>query len=197
MDHTRSRLTRTLVVLAAVLAVLVPGSPAWAHNALAKASPAKNATVKKAPTSVQLKFLQKLNPDLTTIAVTDEAKNPVPADEPEVDGATGSLTFTEPLGNGAYQVAYRVVSRDGHTVQGAYKFTVADPTQTASPAPSAEPATAAPSTPAEPSATPSSVAIEETSSTFSTVAGLITGIVVVLLLAGLGAVLFLRRRRVS
>jgi hypothetical protein len=31
------------------------------------------------------------------------------------------------LANGPYTVAYRVVSVDGHTVQGSYTFTVADP----------------------------------------------------------------------
>jgi copper resistance protein C len=131
---------------AAILAVLT-GSPAWAHNSLTDASPARNATVKKAPEQVKLTFLQKLDPNLT-IAVSDADKQKVAAGEPEANGKVGTLTFDEPLINGTYTVAYRVVSTDGHPVQGSYRFTVADP--------SAAPASAAP---AAPSTAPTSPAV--------------------------------------
>ncbi|HET6484079.1 MAG TPA: copper resistance CopC family protein [Actinoplanes sp.] len=132
--------TRLLVALAAILAVLLPSAPAFAHNALTDASPAKGSTVKKAPTSVKLKFLQKLNPDYTTITVTGTAT--IETSEPRVDGPTASITF-EPLANGVYSVAYRVVSKDGHTVQGSYKFTVADPSASSSTSASASPSPSA------------------------------------------------------
>jgi len=137
----RMNKTRLLVALAAILAVLLPSAPAFAHNALTDASPAKGSTVKKAPTSVKLKFLQKLNPDYTTITVTGTAT--IETSEPRVDGPTASITF-EPLANGVYSVAYRVVSKDGHTVQGSYKFTVADPSASSSTSASAS-ASASPS----------------------------------------------------
>ena len=190
--------TRLLVALAAMLAVLLPGAPAFAHNALAQATPAKGATVAKAPTSVKLKFLQKLNPDYTTITVTGAAK--VETSEPEVDGATGTVTF-DALANGAYTVAYRVVSKDGHTVQGSYKFTVADPSATA------EPTTAAPTTPA---ADESLVAVPPPSSAPAATTELASdqddaggnGLLIALIVAGLavvalGVFLVSRRRRTS
>jgi len=136
----RMNKTRLLVALAAILAVLLPSAPAFAHNALTDASPAKGSTVKKAPTSVKLKFLQKLNPDYTTITVTGTAT--IETSEPRVDGPTASITF-EPLANGVYSVAYRVVSKDGHTVQGSYKFTVADPSASSSTSASASPSPSA------------------------------------------------------
>ena len=176
---------RLLLALAATLAVLLPGTPAWAHNALAEANPAKNATVRKAPTRVTLRFLQKLKPGDTTITVT--GASPVRASGPTVDGATSSITFA-PLGNGAYTVAYRVVSKDGHTVQGSYRFTVADPTRTAAPTPPASPAAAPPSPVA---VVPAPVA-QQKSSTFP-VAAVVAGVVVLALVAAGG--LFLARRR--
>ncbi|MFD1367935.1 copper resistance CopC family protein [Actinoplanes sichuanensis] len=216
MDHTdrirglrhsgraATRLSRPLLALAALLAVLLPGVPAWAHNALAEANPAKNATLKKSPSEVKLRFLQKLNPDYTTITVSDAAKAKVATSDPKVDGATGSVTFGAPLVNGVYTVAYQVVSTDGHTVKGSYQFTVNDP---AAVEPSSAPPSLAATTEPAPAATtssattspattsPATVDLAEKSeeSSNSTLYGLIAGIVVVL--AAGAAFLFIRRRK--
>lgn len=178
--------------------MLLPGVPAWAHNALAEANPAKNATLKKSPSEVKLRFLQKLDPKYTTITVSDAAKAKVETSAPKVDGATGSVTFAAPLTNGAYTVAYQVVSTDGHTVKGSYQFTVNDPAAAEpSSAPSSLPPTTEPATQATTAApTPSAVSdlVEKSEeSSNSTLYGLIAGIVVVL--AAGAAFLFIRRRK--
>jgi LPXTG-motif cell wall-anchored protein len=197
MDHTDrirgARLSRPLLALAALLAVLLPGVPAWAHNALAEANPAKNATLKKSPSEVKLRFLQKLDPDYTTITVSDAGKAKVGTSAPKVTGATGSVTVDAPLANGVYTVAYQVVSTDGHTVKGSYRFTVEDPA--ASPAASAAPAETSPAetspaaSPPSLQADPASTVTETTDNTYFIVAG------VVVLLAAVAAFLFLRRRK--
>ncbi len=140
MDHTdRSRrpvpVIRALLALAAVLTVLLPGAPAWAHNSLVDAQPARNAALAEAPAEVKLSFLQKLNPEFTTIVVSDAAQQKVPAEAPEVANKTATLTLSAPLANGAYTVAYQVVSTDGHTVKGSYKFAVNAPVAASEPAP--------------------------------------------------------------
>jgi methionine-rich copper-binding protein CopC len=148
------RITRLLAAasVAAVFAALT-GSPAWAHNSLTDASPAKNATLKKAPGGVKLTFLQRVDPDALEIAVADSAKREVAASGPTASGKSGTLTFDDTLANGTYTVTYRVVSLDGHPVRGSYKFTVADasaPTPASpaarTPAPTTAPAAAAPAT---------------------------------------------------
>ncbi|AYF27134.1 copper resistance protein CopC [Micromonospora tulbaghiae] len=136
--RTRSVTALLAAVLTALL--LVPATPAAAHNSLQEATPARDARLTAAPTQVTLRFLQRLNPSFTTITVSDAGQRRVPTSAPAVDGATGTVTIDEPLGNGTYTVAYRVVSRDGHPVQGSYRFTVADP---AAPAPSASASSAA------------------------------------------------------
>ncbi|KAB1929014.1 copper resistance protein CopC [Micromonospora noduli] len=120
-------------VLAVLVAVLIPGSPAWAHNSLRTATPARDATVPSAPTEVTLEFMQRLDPAFATIVLTDAAKRKLPTGEPVVTGAKSTVQVTDALPNGTYTVAYRVVSVDGHPVQGSYPFTVADPTSSAAP----------------------------------------------------------------
>ncbi|MFS8479816.1 MAG: copper resistance protein CopC [Micromonosporaceae bacterium] len=131
-------------VLAAVLVALTPVRPAWAHAQLIGTDPADGAVLATPPERVTLEFNESLNPTYTTIVVTDASAERVPSSEPEVSGPRGSVTFTQPLTDGTYTVAYRVVSRDGHPVQGAFTFTVGEP----APSSATPPATTAPSGPA-------------------------------------------------
>ncbi|GAA0516560.1 hypothetical protein Ade02nite_25300 [Paractinoplanes deccanensis] len=184
--------SRLLLALVAALAVLLPGAPAWAHNSLAEATPAKNATLKKAPESVKLRFLQKLNPTATKITISGDA--PVTASSPKIDGATGTITF-EPLPNGVYTVAYDVISKDGHAVKGSYKFTVAAPESTTAPtsaaaSPSTEPTIVPPTTAATSAAPAALVSDDSSSNTTIWVVALVAGVVIV----GGGVFLALRRR---
>ncbi|MEU4472091.1 copper resistance CopC family protein [Micromonospora sp. NPDC023888] len=139
-------------VLAVLVALLVPAAPAWAHNSLRSSTPARDATLSSAPTEIALEFMQRLDPTFTTIVLTDAARRKLATGEPVVAGATSTVEVTDTLPNGRYTVAYRVVSADGHPVQGSYPFTVADPASSA--APVADAGTSA--------ATPSAAAVVET-----------------------------------
>ncbi len=175
--------------------MLAPATPALAHNQLVSAKPARDATLRQAPAAVTLAFLQKLDPEFTTVAVSDAGKQPVPASEPEVKAKTAKVTLDQPLVNGKYTVAYRVVSVDGHTVQGSYTFTVADPSASASP--SAAPSPAAPVASPSAAATPGTVPVAaETDS--GGPAGLLAGIgAAVVVLAAVAIFLYVSRRRRS
>ncbi|MGW5077603.1 copper resistance CopC family protein [Micromonospora echinospora] len=192
--------TRTVSALLAALftaaLLLVPATPAAAHNSLQEATPARDARLTTAPTQVTLRFMQRLNPAFTTITLRDAAQRQVPASEPAVDGATGTVTIEEPLGNGTYTVAYRVVSRDGHPVQGSYRFTVADPAAppAAVPSPTAD-ASAGTSAPAGTSAgTDASPASADDG---GLPVGLLAGGAVAAVAAAAVVALLLRRRRPS
>ncbi|GGQ73626.1 copper resistance CopC family protein [Couchioplanes azureus] len=194
-----ARLTALLLaVAAAALTVLLPGGPAWAHNALAEAVPAKNAVLKKAPGTVKLRFLQKLNPDLTTVTVSDAGKKPVPVSPPKVDGATVSVTLPVPPANGKYTVAYRVVSQDGHTVQGSYDFTVKDPSAAApaASAPATLPSAAAASAVATGSPAPGTPPAQPEKTASSTLSGgAVAGIIAAVLVVAAATGFLVRRRR--
>ncbi|MET7959515.1 copper resistance CopC family protein [Micromonospora zamorensis] len=132
-------------VLVVVVALLVPAAPAWAHNSLKSATPARDATVPSAPTEVTLEFMQPLDPTFTTIVLTDAARRKLATGDPVVVGAKSTVQVTDPLPNGTYTVAYRVVSADGHPVQGSYPFTVAHPASSVAPVADAGTSAAAPS----------------------------------------------------
>ncbi|MGK5682937.1 copper resistance CopC family protein [Actinoplanes sp. URMC 104] len=117
------RLAAACFALALALA-LAPATPAQAHAELVSASPAQGAALATAPAAVTLRFTEKLNPDFTTIVVSNAARQRIPASPPAVHDADGTITLEGLLPSGAYTVAYRVVSVDGHTVQGSYDFTV-------------------------------------------------------------------------
>ena len=192
-----SALGLAAVLLAATALLAAPASPAYAHNVLRKATPAQDAELTKAPTKVTLDFLQKLNPAFTTVTLSDADKQPVATSEPEVDGTKATVTIDSPLPNGVYTVAYRVVSNDGHPVQGSYKFTVADPTATAEPSPSPEPTepTESPSPTAEQtSVAPASPAASDSSGGGAGTPAQQTGAAEQAALA-IGAVVVLLRRR--
>ncbi|GIE99721.1 copper resistance CopC family protein [Paractinoplanes rishiriensis] len=177
---------KLLIALAAGLAVLLPAAPAQAHNALAEATPKKDAVLTTAPAAVKLRFLQKLNPDYTKIVVSDAAKQALAAEEPKIDGNTVTLALMTAPGNGTFTVAYQTVSLDGHAVKGSYKFTVDDPEAPAvSPSLSSAPSpslSSAPPPPA-PTETPETIAAEPVASE----GGMSTPVLIAL--AGAGAVL--------
>jgi copper resistance protein C len=182
MERIEARPARMLLVLATVAAMLLPGTPALAHNALVSSTPARDATVVAAPAAVSLVFSEELNPDFTTVAVSDAARSRITTGTPVVDGSTGVVPLTQSLANGAYTVAYRVVSVDGHSVQGSYRFTVDDP---------ALPPAAAPA----PGPSGSAQAAPPTSDPGIPVPVLIGLGVAALLLVGVAAFVYLRGRR--
>nr|WP_225853827.1 copper resistance CopC family protein [Micromonospora sp. AMSO31t] len=125
--------------------LLVPAAPAAAHNSLRAASPAADARLTAPPARVTLEFLQTVDPAFTTIVLSDAQRRKVPTGDAAIAAATVTVPITGTLPNGAYTVAYRVVSADGHPVQGSYGFTVADPANPAAPA--AAPPAASPAAP--------------------------------------------------
>ena len=205
MDHSdrlrspRSRraaafVRKLLLVVAAVSVVLVPASPALAHNQLVSAKPDRNATLRKAPTEIRLAFLQRLDPKFTTVVVSDADKRQLPSAKPTVKAKTAQLKLDQPPENGKYTVAYRVVSVDGHTVEGSYTFTVDGPAP-ASAAPSAVASADVPA--AAPSAAATATLAAVPASEDSAVSGgLLAGLgAVVLVLAAVVIFLYVSRRR--
>lgn len=111
----------------AVIGLLAVAAPAAAHNELRSSSPVQGARLITGPDRVVLEFGERLDPTFTTIAVTLSGGAPVAKGTPEVTGTRVTQPFTGRLRDGAYTVAYQVVSVDGHPVRGAVSFTVASP----------------------------------------------------------------------
>jgi len=130
-------------IRAAVLAALVvpavlalTAAPASAHNELLSSNPADRATLTALPPAIELKFGESTDPRFVKIAATGPDGKSLAAGAPQVSGAT----IRQPLTAGAsgkYTVAFRVVSKDGHPVQGKITFTATLSAPTASPSASA------------------------------------------------------------
>jgi methionine-rich copper-binding protein CopC len=164
-----------LVLVGAVLTLVVGAVPASAHDALVSTDPADGSRVGPTPSAVVLTFDQPAVAMGTQILVTGPTGQVQTGPARLVDSTvTQAVAGGAPAG--AYTVAWRVTSADGHPVSGTFSFTSTRagtgtaPTVDASP--SAAPATDRPGLP-----------------------GAATAALVVLALVVIGVVVVLVRRR--
>lgn len=166
---------RLAALAAAALVLLAPvalAAPASAHDSLTGSTPADGSTVTTAPERVRLTFTDEVKDLGLTVLVKDPSGASVADGKPRIDGNAviqPVVPLTEP---GIYTVSYRVVSTDGHPVNGRFTFTL--DVAAASPSPSASStATASPSqsptesasTSTSPTASSSSIAASPAAST--------------------------------
>ena len=109
--------------VAAVGWLLITPAVAAAHAELQSSSPAAGARLAALPSTVTLTF----NEDVFTpafVSVTGPDDENYASGKPTVDGATVSQPVSTSDQSGAFSVAYRVVSDDGHAVSGTIHFAV-------------------------------------------------------------------------
>lgn len=119
----------TIVLLACMGFFLLTAPAASAHDQLTSSEPIQDERVATAPSSITLRFSAPLLNLGNEIRIVDaEAKN----------WALGASvltreTLSQPLApdmpEGEYQVRWRVVSSDGHPINGAYSFLVGETAQ--------------------------------------------------------------------
>ena len=119
--------TVTALLLAACTSLALTAGPAAAHTGIVDSSPADGASVQQAPEQVRLRFVQPVDPELVALVVTGPDGRERSAGPPSVTGAEVVQPLIPAAGGGTYRVAYRVVSTDGHPVQGQVGFGVAAP----------------------------------------------------------------------
>lgn len=131
------RLAATTAFVAAVM-VGTPVAPLYAHSELESSTPAHNAQLAKPPGDIELVFNQEISPRFANISVSLQDDEPRPLDF-AVDGrrvvaAVPADLSIAPAGSRSvpWQVAYRVVSADGHPITGTIRFRA--PRTTESPA---------------------------------------------------------------
>lgn len=119
-----------LTAFALVVGTAVVGSahPAYAHASLVSSDPDEGSTLDAAPTEVTLTFNEVVRePAFVVITAPDGKQQEL--DKPTIDGEVVTQALdpdTEAAihPGGAWTLAYRVVSDDGHTVQGHVRFRV-------------------------------------------------------------------------
>lgn len=185
--HTSRRVghrSRTLLVLLLAVLPLAVTQPAVAHDVLIAGSPADGATVTAVPATVDLTFSNDLLPAGAIVEVRDPSGVNRAIGAPTVAGASVSVAVDPAAPGGGYTVVWRVVSSDGHPIEGSYGFTVDAPAPTPTPTPTSEPS---------PTTTPTATAtVTAALATPAPGAGLIGslpgGVVLAVAVASIGAV---------
>ncbi|MGW2154443.1 copper resistance CopC family protein [Nonomuraea sp. NPDC001699] len=179
-----------LTAILAALFVLGTATPALAHDSLKTSDPAKGAKV-EALDEVRLEFTAKVRMPFVIVRGAGEAV--FQEGKPELDGAVVRQAVKGPLPDGKYTIAYRVVSSDGHPLEGEIPFTVEGapaPSPSASATdPATDSSTAAPSTaaPAPSSAAAAAPAAEADQAAATQKGGFPTWLVIVIgALVGIG-----------
>jgi copper resistance protein C len=128
----------TRILIAASLILAVTTTPAIAHTKLLISDPAAGSLVESWPTEISLTF------DEDLISVGDEKSNflvvnnavgdQISADDEVLTGSQIKVSLDPNTVTGPVLVYYRVVSADGHPVEGEYSFnfgTIAEGAETA------------------------------------------------------------------
>jgi len=186
----------TALALALGLAIAIP-SPAAAHSDLLSQTPGDGEAIETAPASVLLEYNEDIIDAGIVVQVNDAQGQNWSTGAPVVIGRQVEQPVDASAPAGDYDVIWRVVSADGHPIEGAFPFTVTTgppvptsepepvPTETDTPSPSAsEP---------DPTATPA-VASDEGNDSTALVIGL-TLVAIALPFVGIAVVRAIRKRR--
>ncbi|MGI5503778.1 copper resistance CopC family protein [Lentzea sp. CA-135723] len=131
-----------IAFLFAGAAVLATAAPAAAHNALIGSDPKDKTSLEVGPTTVTLTFDQDVQggQGINEITVTDASGGHYEVDGDPTIKDTAVTQKVNALGKaGEYKIGYRILSADGHPVNGELTFTLTkDGTGTATAAVSSE-----------------------------------------------------------
>jgi len=129
----RYRISLTLLLLSFAM----PIPTAYAHASLILANPAVDSNLAKLPTHVEIEFDGNLIPlggaRTNVLQVQDSRGKNIDAGNSKVAGPILEVDIKDRTGEGTFTVSWRVVSSDGHPVEGSYQFSVGLPSQTLTP----------------------------------------------------------------
>ncbi len=135
----RTDMVRGLLVgLLATMALLLAGAPAMAHSDLESSNPEDGATLASAPAAIAFVFNEEILPEGNAVTLTDvTAERRLEVGPVEVDGDTVTVAWPESSPAGEFRAAYRVVSADGHPINGTITFAVQEAVGAAEASPAA------------------------------------------------------------
>jgi copper transport protein len=105
-------------------------APAGAHAVLEQTNPAAGQAYSTAPTTISLTYDEHVQVGLGGIRLFDAKSHRIDIGPPTQVGASKTVTVTVPkLSDGTYVTTWRVISADGHPVDGAFTFSVGEPSK--------------------------------------------------------------------
>ena len=98
-----------------------------AHAHIQKTVPEKNSTVKAAPEAISIYFSEDLEVSMSKVVVKNVTTGEVVSEKTEAGSEKSTLlTHLKNLKNekSKFEVIWKAVSKDSHTMKGSYSFTV-------------------------------------------------------------------------
>jgi copper transport protein len=102
-------------------------SISFAHAYIIESSPSENETLKMSPNEVTIQFDESIQPKFNSIMVTDSNGNRVDMKNGGTDPKKPTILKTglkKNLPNGTYRIQWKVISNDGHPVEGVIPFQI-------------------------------------------------------------------------
>ncbi|MGH8742738.1 MAG: copper resistance CopC family protein [Burkholderiales bacterium] len=98
-----------------------------AHAVVVESNPREGAVLKQAPERIQLRFNVKIEKALTRVSLTQNDKQNIKLPPSDFSKSAPNRLDVRlpPLEPGDYLLRYTVLAADGHTTQGALRFSVA------------------------------------------------------------------------
>lgn len=121
------RWIRDRAVVLAIAMVATAGVFVCAHLALEESSPKRDETVAISPPTVTLWFTEAPQMAGTSVRLLPKGGEPLdlePATAQEDDPSVVVLDVSETLADGDYEVMWRAMAQDGHTIRGDFGFKV-------------------------------------------------------------------------
>lgn len=121
----RASLNFAVIGAFAIVLSVAGATTALAHSFLVDATPSSKEHVATPPKTIKLKFGGGIEPPYSKISIETPDGKVLGEGNVGVPGKPRELTANAPdLAPGKYIVRYRVLSSDGHIVEGNYEFTV-------------------------------------------------------------------------
>ncbi|MFY9231589.1 MAG: copper resistance CopC family protein [Candidatus Nanopelagicales bacterium] len=139
---TRNRGAQLLgALLLMVIGAVIAPAVAHAHASAVGSTPSADEVLDSAPSMVEVQFDSALLDMGAALVVRGADGSSITVGDGVIGDRVYSIAVDPEAPSGTYDVAYRVVSADGHTIEGSFSYVVNGPAQepSATPAESSEP----------------------------------------------------------
>lgn len=116
-----------LLAVVSLLGGIALAPAAQAHSELTSTDPADGAVLDAPPRQVSFTFNEPLMPDFVRFIGTDPDGSTGDLPVSFVEGNTAGIDWPATAPSGEWRVSYRVVSQDGHPIEGGITFTYGTP----------------------------------------------------------------------
>ncbi|MFJ7748156.1 copper resistance protein CopC [Peribacillus sp. NPDC097295] len=105
-----------------ILALFISPMTVFGHATVISSNPSPNESLDTIPETISIRFSEDIQPSFYSLKVISKNKNEVPLQDIQVSEKTLEATWSSSLEEGSYIIKWRVVSSDGHPIDGTIPF---------------------------------------------------------------------------